>query len=76
MDGDPVLPDGEAALGLPLRQTAGMVAGVLEMGWAGQCRISLRLKPQTDALRYAGPPPPRTGPLNLLLDKTGIKFVG
>ena len=62
---------------LPLRQTSGVVASLLrlvELDWpvpdySTLCRRQKTLKVQTP-YRRAG------GPLNLLMDSTGIKFLG
>ncbi len=63
--------------GLPLRQTSGMVASLLEMAdldwpvpdFSTLCRRQRTLKVQIPYRRV-------DGPLNLLVDSTGIKFLG
>lgn len=64
-------------LRLPLRQTAGMVASLLRLGgldwpvsdYSTLCRRQKTLKVQIPYCRAGGP-------LNLLVDSTGIKFLG
>lgn len=64
---------------LPLRQTAGMVASLLRLAgldwpvpdYSTLCRRQKTLKVQIPYRRAGG-----GGPLNLLVDSTGIKFLG
>lgn len=63
--------------GLPLRQTTGMIASILEMAgpdWPVPDFSTLSRRQRTLAVQIPyrrGP-----GPLNLLVDSTGIKFLG
>jgi hypothetical protein len=63
--------------GMPLRQTTGFVQSLLRtvgLGWATPDFITLCRRQQTlnVSLPYRG----STGPLNLLIDSTGIKAEG
>ena len=63
--------------GLPLRQTTGMVASILEMAgldWAVPDFSTLSRRQKTLAVQISSRRAP--GPLNLLVDSTGIKFLG
>ena len=62
---------------LPLRQTTGMVASLLEMAdldWAVPDYTTLCRRQKTLAVQI--PYRRAEGPLNLLVDSTGIKFLG
>jgi hypothetical protein len=62
---------------LPLRQTTGMVAGLLKMAgvdWAVPDYTTLCRRQRTLAVQI--PYRRADGPLNLLVDSTGIKFLG
>jgi hypothetical protein len=62
---------------LPLRQTTGMVAGLLKLAdldWAVPDYTTLRRRQKTLAVQI--PYLRADGPLNLLVDSTGIKFLG
>ena len=62
---------------LPLRQTTGMVASLLKMaglGWAVPDYTTLCRRQKTLAVQI--PCCRADGPLNLLVDSTGIKFLG
>ena len=62
---------------LPLRQTAGMVASLLRLAgldWAVPDFSTLCRRQKTLAVQI--PYRPADGPLNLLVDSTGIKFLG
>ena len=63
--------------GLPLRQTTGMVASILEMAgldWPVPDFSTLSRRQKTLAVQISNRRAP--GPLNLLVDSTGIKFLG
>lgn len=63
--------------GLPLRQTTGMVASILKMaglGWPVPDFSTLSRRQKTLAVQITHRREP--GPLNLLVDSTGIKFLG
>ncbi|WP_172329873.1 IS5 family transposase [Mangrovicoccus sp. HB161399] len=63
--------------GLPLRQTTGMVASILEMAgldWPVPDFSTLSRRQKTIAVQLSSRRAP--GPLNLLMDSTGIKFLG
>lgn len=63
--------------GLPLRQTTGMVASILEMAgldWQVPDFTTLSRRQKTLAVQIPHRHGP--GPLNLLVDSTGIKFLG
>lgn len=63
--------------GLPLRQTTGMVASILEMAgldWPVPDFSTLSRRQKTIAVQLSSRRAP--GPLNLLVDSTGIKFLG
>ena len=63
--------------GLPLRQTSGMVASILEMAeldWPVPDLSTLSRRQKTLAVQISCRRAP--GPLNLLVDSTGIKFLG
>lgn len=63
--------------GLPLRQTTGMVASILEMAgldWPVPDFSTLSRRQKTLAVQISSRRAP--GPLNLLVDSTGIKFLG
>ena len=62
---------------LPLRQTTGMLASLLKisgLGWAVPDYTTLRRRQKTLAVQIPYRRP--EGPLNLLVDSTGIKFLG
>jgi hypothetical protein len=62
---------------LPLRQTTGMVASLLKLAnldWAVPDYTTLCRRQKTLAVQV--PYRPAHGPLNLLVDSTGIKFLG
>ncbi len=62
---------------LPLRQTTGMVASLLKMAdldWAVRDYTTLGRRQETLAVQI--PYRRANGPLNLLVDSTGIKFLG
>ena len=63
--------------GLPLRQTTGMVASILKMAgldWPVPDFSTLSRRQKTLAVQISSRRAP--GPLNLLVDSTGIKFLG
>ena len=63
--------------GLPLRQTTGMVASILEMAklnWPVPDFSTLSRRQKSLAVQI--PHRRRAGPLNLLVDSTGSKFLG
>ena len=63
--------------GLPLRQCTGMVSSILEMAgldWAVPDFSTLSRRQKTLAVQISSRRAP--GPLNLLVDSTGIKFLG
>ncbi|SDJ63607.1 IS5-like element ISPth1 family transposase [Salipiger marinus] len=63
--------------GLPLRQTTGMVASILKMAgldWPVPDFSTLSRRQKTIAVQLSSRRAP--GPLNLLVDSTGIKFLG
>ena len=63
--------------GLPLRQTTGMVASILKMAgldWPVPGFSTLSRRQKTLAVQISSRRAP--GPLNLLVDSTGIKFLG
>ena len=63
--------------GVPLRQTTGMVASILEMAgldWPVPDFSTLSRRQKTLAVQISSRRAP--GPLNLLVDSTGIKFRG
>ena len=63
--------------GLPLRQSTGMVASILEMAgpdWPVPDSSTLSRRQKTLAVQISGRR--ASGPLNLLVDSTGIKFLG
>ena len=63
--------------GLPLRQTTGMVASILSMAgldWPVPDFSTLSRREQTITVQIPSRRAP--GPLNLLVDSTGIKFLG
>ena len=63
--------------GLPLRQCTGMVSSILEMAgldWAVPDFSTLSRRQKTLAVQISSRRAP--GPLNLLADSTGIKFLG
>ncbi|MFC0280490.1 IS5 family transposase [Falsigemmobacter intermedius] len=63
--------------GLPLRQSTGMVASILEMAgpdWPVPDFSTLSRRQKTLAVQISGRR--ASGPLNLLVDSTGIKFLG
>lgn len=63
--------------GLPLRQTTGMVGSILSMAgldWSVPDFSTLSRRQKTIAVQMSNRRAP--GPLNLLVDSTGIKFLG
>lgn len=63
--------------GLPLRQTTGMVGSILQMAgldWSVPDFSTLSRRQKTIAVQIPSRRAP--GPLNLLVDSTGIKFLG
>lgn len=63
--------------GLPLRQTTGMMASILEMAgfnWPVLDFSTLSRRQKTLAVQISHCR--RPGPLNLLVDSTGVKFLG
>ena len=63
--------------GMPLRQTTGMVASILKMAgldWPVPDFSTLSRRQKTLAVQISSRRAP--GPLNLLVDSTGIKFLG
>lgn len=63
--------------GLPLRQTTGMVASILKMAgleWPVPDFSTLSRRQRTIAVQIPHRRAP--GPVNLLIDSTGVKFLG